>query len=392
MSEFEPEDIFDDIGGGESPSLRRFYWRAIQSLLIALGIQTVAGLAPGLIESYYSRLIYPYIPWMLAKLNTLVQFSLSEIFFLLLFSVFLLWGLWSVLKHYQGKAPFSSSVKIIFVYVIWTASVLFIIFKLMWGLNYQRAPFVEAAQLQTRYPRSEELENIRSRIVNGIRNSYNELPGNNPFNGGQTVIDLPTVSVLIDHSFNRHPLLKDIAVLEVAQPKPLWSKSMVRTLGIRSFYLPFTGEVSVQTDLHPVDLPFVVARAKAYQRGYAREDEANFVAYLACTSSPDALVRYSGYLHGVKVLRFLERSGFKSPNESLDSGPLNDLARREAGGDWVIGRYTQLAIDGLFNLHLRINRVVQGTKSADGDVDLIVSYYLTNPSPTPGKFPGNEVE
>ncbi len=396
MSEFDPEDIFDDIGGGgadESPSVRRFYWRAIQWLLVALGIQTIAGLAPGAIESYYSQLVYPYIPWLLAKVNRLSGYSFSEGFFVLLFSVFIIWGLWSVLQHYQGKAPFTSSLKIIFVYVIWTASGLFIAFKLMWGLNYQRLPLAEVGELAQRYPRSDELEIIHQRIVIGIRDNYRDLPGKNPYNAGALPADLPSISAALDLSFRRHALFKKFAVPEVASPKVPLSSSLMRGLGVRSFYLPFTGEVSVAANLNPIDLPFAMAKAKAYQRGYAREDEANFVAYLVCTTASDPLIRYSGFLHGIRVLRVLESSGFRKVAESVERGPLEDLERREASPDWLLGRYTQQAVDGIFNLHLRINRVVQGSKSADGDVDLIVAYYLKYPPTAPASpFPGNETE
>src|SRR4029079_8132 len=41
---------------------------------------------------------------------------------------------------------------------------------------------------------------------------------------------------------------------------------------------------------------------KAHQRGFAREDEANFIGYLACALSDDAYTRYSGYLFAQQQL------------------------------------------------------------------------------------------
>ncbi len=38
------------------------------------------------------------------------------------------------------------------------------------------------------------------------------------------------------------------------------------------------------------------AHEMSHQRGVAREDEANFVSFLVCTSSDDPYIRYSGYL------------------------------------------------------------------------------------------------
>ena len=51
----------------------------------------------------------------------------------------------------------------------------------------------------------------------------------------------------------------------------------------------------------------VIAHHKAHQRGYAKEDEANFVGYVICINSTDPPVRYSGYLYGLKVLEVLSK-------------------------------------------------------------------------------------
>ncbi|MFZ4986122.1 MAG: DUF3810 family protein [Blastocatellia bacterium] len=405
MIDYDPEE-FEDIEGGGGASVRRLYWRAIKTLLIALGIQTIAGLSPTAIDSYYSRKLYLFIPWLLAKLNRMAGFSFSEIFFLLLVGVFLLWGLWSALKAFRGQTPILDSLKVIVLYAIWTASVLFVIFKLMWGLNYQRLPLAEGAGFEDRYAKTEELNQIGLAIVNGIRNNFTPLPGSGSNAGGGAAatgtaevalsaenerLRILEFSKVIDHSFLTLDLFNELDGWDFGPPKLLWSSPMIRLLGVRSFYLPFTGEVSVQGGLATIDLPFAIARAKAYQRGFAREDEANFVAYLVCINAVDQVVRYSGYLHGAKVLEVLERSGIGSYLDSLGEGPRRHISQRQAGADWMLGSLTRSIVDGIFNLHLRVNRVVQGTKSADGDAGLIVSYYLTYKNRTVSQFPGGSV-
>lgn len=402
MADFDPED-YEDIGEAPGPSVRRLYWRAIKTLLIALGIQTVAGLSPTTIEYVYSRKLYLYVPWLLARINGLAGFSLSEIFFLLLIGVFLLWGVWSALKAFRGQTPLLDSLKAIVLYAIWTAGILFVIFKLMWGLNYQRLPIAEGVGLEDRYARTEELNDIGTRIANGIRNSFSSIPENNPLvgltgplngSGGvslspeQDRLRILEIAKLIDYSFQTTDLFNGLDGWELAPPKTLWSSPMIRVLGIRSFYLPFTGEVSVREGLASQDLPFAIARAKAYQRGFAREDEANFVAYLVCTNSADPLVRYSGYLHGAKVLEALERSGIGEYLNGLGEVHRLHISQRRIAADGVVGSFASALVDQLFNLHLRVNRVVQGTESADGDIDLIISYYLTVKNRPASQFPG----
>lgn len=404
MSEFEPEDLLDDYDdGGESPSVRRLYWSAVRWLLVALGIQTFAGLAPGLIETIYSRNIYFYIPRLLAKLTRLVGLPLAEGLLGLIVAVFILWGVWSVLRHLQGKAPIVDSIKVLILYFIWTASIMFIVFKLMWGLNYQRMVLADTPWFDSRYAKTEELTDISNRIINGIRSNYGSLPGNNPFNdqlrsgeasNDQTDLALnrpDDIAQAIELSFRNNRLIENAAAGEVAPPKTIWSSNLSKLLGLRSFYLPFTGEVFYQADLSPIELPFAIARAKAYQRGYAREDEANFVAFLVCTSSASPVVRYSGYLYAAKVLEELKRSGIIGDYRSvIGEGPQQNLDRLRGDSAGIIGGMTRAAFDLLFNFHLQVNRVARGIRSGDGDVDLIIYYYLKNKSQSP--FVGSSVE
>ena len=69
--------------------------------------------------------------------------------------------------------------------------------------------------------------------------------------------------------------------------------SYTHVTGVYSF---FTGEANLNVDFPDYTLPFTAAHELAHQRGIAREDEANFIAYLVCIGSDDAYIRYSGYL------------------------------------------------------------------------------------------------
>ncbi|MBR2340508.1 MAG: DUF3810 domain-containing protein [Clostridia bacterium] len=70
--------------------------------------------------------------------------------------------------------------------------------------------------------------------------------------------------------------------------------SHLRTLGV---YTYFTGEANVNTTPPDYDTPYTMAHEMAHQRGIAREDEANFVAFLVCIEAEDEYIRYSGYLN-----------------------------------------------------------------------------------------------
>ncbi len=64
---------------------------------------------------------------------------------------------------------------------------------------------------------------------------------------------------------------------------------------ISGVYTFFTGEANLNVNYPDFVLPFTMAHEMAHQRGIAREDEANFVAFLVCLESDDPYILYSTY-------------------------------------------------------------------------------------------------
>ncbi len=71
----------------------------------------------------------------------------------------------------------------------------------------------------------------------------------------------------------------------------LWAQ-----LGIAGIFVPFTGESHMHTEGPPTRWPFSALHESMHQRGYAREDEANFLAWWAAQRSGDPYLRYSANL------------------------------------------------------------------------------------------------
>lgn len=64
---------------------------------------------------------------------------------------------------------------------------------------------------------------------------------------------------------------------------------------IAGMYFPFTVESNINTDGPFFTIPATMGHEMAHQCGFMREDEANFIGYLACKDATDPLTRYSGY-------------------------------------------------------------------------------------------------
>ncbi len=79
--------------------------------------------------------------------------------------------------------------------------------------------------------------------------------------------------------------------------KPVMMSELMSYTHITGVYSFFTGEANLNVAFPDYTLPYTAAHELAHQRGIAREDEANFVAFLVCISSDDAYIQYSGYLN-----------------------------------------------------------------------------------------------
>ena len=66
---------------------------------------------------------------------------------------------------------------------------------------------------------------------------------------------------------------------------------------ITGVYTYYTGEANINYVFPDYTIPFTMAHEMAHQRGIARENEANFIAFLVCLESDDTYIRYSAYLN-----------------------------------------------------------------------------------------------
>ena len=69
------------------------------------------------------------------------------------------------------------------------------------------------------------------------------------------------------------------------QLKPVMLSPLMSYTHVTGIYSYFTGETNINTDFPDYTIPFTAAHEMAHQRGIAREDEANFIAFLVCRTA-----------------------------------------------------------------------------------------------------------
>jgi hypothetical protein len=365
---------------GNPFTTRSSYWKGVVWLLIALGVQSSASLMSEEVESYYSKFLFYYTVRALSAVNKyLASVSFGEIFFTILVIWFISWSVWYIRRSWRRETRFYNVLKVFFLQILWLGGILVPIFLLFWGLNYQRTPLAETLRYERVPTHVGDLGTIGLQIVNGVNSNYDLAKGTNE---RPTPPAREALYKLIEQGFQNETLIGEAAKGVFSDPKPLALSRMASWAGVTGFYIPFTGEVTFNSDIPPVELPMAIAHHKAHQRGFAREDEASFVGYLVCVNSTDPYVRYSGYVYALRALETLQKSGLDRFSDIAD-GPRADLTARKQYWDKTQIPTLAAISRRVFSLYLRANRVSGGIKNMQEDVPLMISYYLKNPQRQP---------
>lgn len=117
--------------------------------------------------------------------------------------------------------------------------------------------------------------------------------------------------------------------------KPAVTGEAMTYLHLAGIYTAFTGEITVNTEYPDFIVVSTVAHEMAHQRGIAKEDEANFIAFAVLDSSGDPYLRYSGLLDAYSaVATDLAASDYESYREIASRLPRGAKRELAAYGDF----------------------------------------------------------
>jgi hypothetical protein len=356
-------------------------------LTAAILLQFLASQYPEKVETYYSRKLYPYIGQSLSLFNKLFAFSLAEFLIIILSVTLPLWLLWKLRKIYLKQLSFKTFFLKTSYYCLVFTGVSLLFFLLIWGLNYQKQPLIENLNLNARKADPDELIKVCKYFIDQTNKSYLEASSPNIYltdNKSNTTINnkLPEWSSLnatIEDSFQKEPLLKYLTFGTYAPAKAVYFSGVMSRLGISGIFIPLTGEANVNVAQPTVTIPFTLAHEKAHQRGFAREDEANFIAFLISTKAENPYCRYSGYLlttiHLMNSLYLINPQEYESLYKNLAYGPRMDLKTISQFWAYYEGKLSKVS-EKVNNSYLKANQVRSGVENYNEVVELVVSYYF----------------
>lgn len=348
-------------------------------LAAAFALQALASRNPQLVERYYSRKLFPANIHALSLINCVVGFSIAEFMIYVLVAALVGMLIHQAREIYHRRKRIARLLHTDLLVLMWVSGSAMMLFLLIWGLNYQREPLGGKLGFAARNASDEQLKMISETIVNEVNSNYGDSHVGDAVDGSRpALLSRSQVYELIESAYQHHTLLGGAGSGRYGPPKPIYFSGLMSRLGLSGFYMPFTGEPNFNAAQPDFDLPYVIAHEKAHQRGFAREDEANFIAFLVCVNSTHPYLRYSGYLNALKVVGAFAGSDpefYKNLAGRVGEGPRNDLRARAAF--WARNEGPARAVAArVSNSYLKANRVGSGRQSYGEDIALIVGYYL----------------
>ncbi len=313
-----------------------------------------------LVESYYSRGIYPNVAVMFSLISNLIPFSLWDIFWIGV--ILLIFAGVSLVTFRRAKLSW------LILRIARSMAILYTFFYLVWGFNYFR-PSLEA-RIGWEKPKTDETV-FRSILDSMILHTNSGYVRFSP-------ADYQEIDRLVEDSYRKNSTTLGISYPNGSRrPKTMFFSSFFAKSGVSGYFGPFFNEVHLNYYLLPMEYPYVLAHEKAHQFGITNEAEANLAAFIVCTTSADKRLQYSGYVN-LLVYFLSDAAGLKDAKEfirKIEKPVILDLRFQRRHWQGLQNRTLDQFQTAANNAYLKTNHIEEGVKNYNQVVGLVMSWY-----------------
>jgi len=325
---------------------------------------------PSFVETYYSRGIYPYISSILRICFGWLPFSFGDLI-IIFFSFYLIYLIYKLIS-----TRFSDIVSKV-LKVTSFISIIYFLFHTLWGLNYYREPLYKNLKFETTSYSNEELVNLTKFFINKLNQSH------------LAITKSDSTRVIVPYSNKDIYFLAKKGYKKLANTNSLFTYKYGRAKnslisifqsynGTSGYLNPFTGEAHVNSMIPKTILPTTTTHEMAHQIGFAAENEANFIGFLAALHTEDLYFKYSAYRMATRYVIFelykRDNEIFDTLYKTLNKGILIDFKSSSDFWNSYKNPFEPIVKKG-YNAYLKSNNQVEGIKSYNYVVDLLISHY-----------------
>jgi len=336
-------------------------------------------------SEWYSVTVYPFFRFVFSKIFGIFPFSAAEILLAALIIAVIAGIVVFIIRIIKSKGARKTVFLKTLLFTLNAASVALLVFLLNCGINYNRRPFSETNKGVDDYS-EEELTYVFEKMLGELE----EITPLINTNGGAFVLtselgkDAPAALVNLSEKYPR--LGKTFAA-----PKPVLTSVIMSKTLIEGVYSPFTVEANYNKDIPDSEKPFAVCHELAHLSGFMKEEEANFISFLACRESGNPEFMYSAYLYALDGLSGYVPWGYDMLPEQakteldlqyeywrgfmFDSKSVVNEDSGEVIEVMVPSPLMEISED-INDAYLKINGQEDGVESYSRMIDLLVSDYL----------------
>jgi hypothetical protein len=342
---------------------------AIAALALVILLLNLLTNYPNVVERYYSQGFYVAVCYVLHPVLNLFPFSVGDVLYaaVVLYLIYFI----SRLIYLMIKRRFNVVGNALLGFVICVQAA-YILFYLLWGMNYFRPSAAERLNLRDTTYTTAELQAV-TRIINDSANAtrarltHPDTAQNNTQIYKTALLAIKKLSADSANFRTYYPGIKSSLLTPI-----------INYLTTSGYYNPFTGEAQMNHRMPLFARPAVACHELSHQTGFGAEDEANFAGFLAGINSPDRLLRYSAYQLALgECMQAMRR------RDTLLSNELKTNISPKVRYDFITERRYWLSFHGkagilssmFYNDFLKANNQPMGMDTYNEMVLLLVTWY-----------------
>ena len=167
------------------------------------------------------------------------------------------------------------------------------------------------------------------------------------------------------------------SLAERAHPKAMAFSQVMSSIQLTGVIFPYLAEANINTDQPAFGIPSTMCHELSHICGYMREDEANFIAYLACLEGSGDFC-YSGsmlaLIHATNALSAADPTAYSEVMAGLTPAVRRDLEANSRYWD-TYDTTTGRAATQVNDAYLKANDQSDGVQSYGRMVDLLIACY-----------------
>ena len=337
----------------------------IQILLVQLAAKN-----PAFIETYYAQGVYPCISLFLRFIFGWLPFSFGDLligFLLFIFLRFIFRLIKTRCKNIIAKTIHFTAI----------LSIIYFCFYLFWGLNYYRESLAKNLKYQEKKYTTAELQKVTAHIIKKLNYYQFEITKNDTIKVDNKYHRKEMYKMAIsgyDNLENHFPQLK----YQVTSLKSSLMSVLQTYNGTAGYLNPLTGEAQVNDRIPKTSYPTTVCHEMAHQIGFAAENEANFIGFLAANYNDNIYFKYASYRmafgYCISEIRKRDSKLSKKLWQTVHKGIKKDFNVSYQFWQAYKNPFEPIVKKG-YNAYLKANKQEKGIKSYNYVVDLLITYF-----------------